>query len=170
MHFSFNEQYKRKIPNNTNLWTVAPSVFLNEQKIPLNINAVKIQSNSRFNPSSSIQTFNPINPRAYRGGSIYNRYRHHADFATQIYFDRNYDNKHIVQIPHGSTFSHTYYTFDKAVEVAGVQYDQYIHRINLSADNNITSADFNVWNYSNVDSFFAQQDFSFTPPDNLQTV
>lgn len=78
-----------------------------------------------------------------------------------------------LQTPVGSTVIprdlKNYWTFDKKVNVEGVEYDQYVHNVEITADGEIQKKDFNFFaNYNNKTSNYYRDDIFITPPDNLQ--
>lgn len=78
-----------------------------------------------------------------------------------------------LQAPVGSTVISrdlkNYWTFDKKVNVEGVEYDQYVHNVDITADGQIQKKDFNFFaNYNNKTNNYYRDDMFVTPPSNLQ--
>lgn len=88
-------------------------------------------------------------------------------------WDRSKQSRLIVQVPVGSKVSGrlvpNYWTFDKKVIVDGIEYDQYIHNIDITADGQIQAKDFNAFQgYNTITRNNYNDDITVTPPTSME--
>lgn len=173
LKFAFNNQYDKKVPRDTVMYTIQPKAYINGTEAVVAQAKNIVSANALLNTKVTASYQNPVNEN-YATNQLAFRLYTNFYWTETVQWDRNGTNRVVLQIPAGSTLDRTanfsnYFTFDKKVTVEGVEYDQYIHNITFDANNRVTRQDVNEFQIGrNPTQNYLREDIFITPPAALK--
>lgn len=135
LSFTFNPEYKKKVPMNADLYTITPVVYANGSITNTPVTRAIVRSMNLFSYVPEINNVSGLEDKQYSSKNVQVRFNNTTNDTHAMQLEAGYEHKEFFQIPRGSQITaksnawNNLVTFDKVVEVDGVEYDQYVGRI-----------------------------------------